>query len=51
MSTASGSGSVTTRIERKCIRKMTCASVTSAISSSSVVRSVSTACAISVERS
>ena len=51
MSTASGSGSVTMRNERKCIRKITWASVTRAISSRSVVRSVSTACAISVERS
>ena len=40
-STASGSGIVTIRIERKCIRKTTCASVTSAISSISACRSVS----------
>ena len=36
--TASGSGSVTIRIDRKCIRKMTCARVTRAISSIRAVR-------------
>ena len=39
-STASGSGSVTIRIERKCIRNTTWASVTRRISSRSAVRSV-----------
>ena len=51
ISTASGSGIVTIRIERKCIRKTTCASVTSRISSMSARRSVPAACSINVERS
>ncbi len=48
---ASGSGSVTMRIERKCSRKITCASVTRRISSRSARRSVPTAREISAERS
>ena len=41
MSTASGSVIVTIRIDRRCIRKSTCASVTRTISSTSARRSVS----------
>ena len=51
MSTASGSGIVTIRIDRKCIRKTTCASVTRTISSISARRSVPVACSMSVDRS
>ena len=51
ISTASGNGSVTISTERRCRRKIRCASVTSAISSSSAIRSVSSERSISSERS